>query len=108
MKLKPHSDFVLIKKDPAEKVSEGGIHLLAPVADGTASKLRSGTVLAVGPGRWSSDGSTRLPMSVKPKDRVLFSPVFSGVEKSRGGMTALGAEELILRDTDCWAITEEG
>lgn len=106
--LKPHADRVIIKPDPAEKVSEGGIHLLAPRADGKAAAPRTGTVVAVGPGRWSKDGSTRVPVSVRPGQRVWFSPVFDGVELKKAGMTVLGKDELMCRDSDILMVEGEG
>jgi co-chaperonin GroES (HSP10) len=105
VKLKPASNYILVKSDPAEKVSEGGIHLLGYQADGKAAPVRYGTVLAVGPGRWY--GNTRVPVTVKPGDYIAFSPIFSGMEKKKGGATVLGKDEVLMRDDDALCVLRE-
>ena len=63
----PTFDRVLIDPDNAEKVSDGGIVVLASTSTPT------GTVLAVGPGRPLADGKL-MPCLVKVSDRVAFIP----------------------------------
>jgi co-chaperonin GroES (HSP10) len=106
-KIHPQQDYCLIRRDPAEKVSEGGIIMVAPI-DKFAGRveLRWGTVVAVGPGRWSRDGKERLPCFVRPGDRIGFPPVFQGIEHKRGISSPLEAEEIMLRASDIWAMEE--
>lgn len=68
----PLADRVLVKplsEEEREKKSSSGIILPETVEK---EKPLEGKVLAVGPGKFDEDGN-RLPMGVKPGDRVLFS-----------------------------------
>jgi len=105
--LRPASDFVLLQTTDGEKVLDSGIVIPGTVErDPTA--LRRGEVLAVGPGRWDSSGTKRLPMSVKPGDVVLFSPVFSGAEHKKTLKSPLKSGQLLLKDESIWCVEEEG
>jgi len=73
-RLLPLLDRVLIEKIVPPTKTMGGV-LLPESA--TASKLNSGTVVAVGPGLRSKDGSTVVPPSVKEGDTVLL-PEYGG------------------------------
>lgn len=68
MKLTPLNDHVVIEALDAEVKTKSGI-----VLPDSAEKEKpvKGTVLFVGPGKLSENG-TRLPMSVKVGDTVLF------------------------------------
>ena len=68
MTLNPLGSKVVLLPLEKEKVTQSGI-----VIPDTADKARpmQGTVVAVGPGRLTEDG-TLLPMSVKVGDMVLF------------------------------------
>jgi chaperonin GroES len=66
---KPLHDTVLIKVDPASKLSAGGIVL--PGAKDESSK--NGTVLAVGKGRFSDSTGVFIATTVMPGDKVIFS-----------------------------------
>ena len=80
MKLVPFHDNVFVERDKAEeKKSPGGIILTKKAQD----RPDTAVVLAVGPGRVLSDGSTVKP-SVKKGDRVLIGR-FSGTEVSLDG-----------------------
>ncbi len=67
MLIKPHTDKVLIRRDPPVTQSVGGI-LIPEVFQ---AKTLWGVVIAVGDGLVLSNGE-RAPMCVKPGDRVLF------------------------------------
>lgn len=93
MKLTPTLDRVAIMPDPKEEVSKGGI-----VIPGKAQKeVNYGTVLAVGPGGFNTDG-TRRPMSVKVKDRVLFTDCH---------LTETGTKIVIVDDEDILAVAKD-
>lgn len=64
-KIRPHNDYVLIRRHENEKVSTGGIHLVD-----NNQKSRMGEVLAVGPGKFKKDSNERIPMTLKPGDVV--------------------------------------
>lgn len=90
-KIKPLSNYVLVKRTPPP-TSKGGI--LLPEA--AREKPREGTVIAVGPGKINDRGEIE-QLNVKPNDRVLFS-TYSGTEVE-------GDEELlILREDDILGI----
>lgn len=102
-KIAPIHDQILVKQDPPkEKIG------MLYVPQGEEEYPPIATVLKVGPGKYDATGQ-RLPLDVKPGDRVLFK---------RRGMTALipdsregGREEwkdvLVLREDDILGVVEE-
>ena len=62
-------------------------------------KPQEGEVIAVGPGKLNEDGN-RIPMEVKPEDRVLYGK-YSGTE-----VKVEGDDYLILRESDILAIVQ--
>ena len=87
----PLSDRVLIKRlEPGEK-TKGGIIL----PDTAKEKPKDGTVISIGPGKLLDDGQ-RAKLSVKPKDRVLFSS-YAGSEVKLDGedYMILGEDEIL-------------
>lgn len=105
--LRPAGDHVLLMSlDNGEKVLDSGLIIPGHV-ERDPEKLRRGEVLAVGPGRWDSSGTKRLPMSVKPGDVVLFSPVFSGQEHLKTIKSPLKSGQVLLRDESIWCVEEE-
>lgn len=86
MNIKPIRDLVVVTKEEGDKVSSGGIHLVASV-----DKAAVGTVLAVGSGYVAENG-TIVPLEVKVGDRVSFNR--HGVqEASVNGETVLLVRE---------------
>lgn len=65
--IEPILDRIIIKKDNAEK-DANGFHL----PDTVKGRSRTGTVVAVGPGRLNLDTGTHLPLAVKAGDRVVL------------------------------------
>lgn len=65
--MKPVLDRIIIKQDEGD--DKVGAILLADTA---REKPKRGTVVAVGPGGYSSDG-TYIPMMTKVGDRVIYS-----------------------------------
>jgi chaperonin GroES len=89
------ADQVIIKRDDAEKVTQGGIHL----PDKAQNIPRKGTVLAAGPGRILDNG-TRGEMELKAGDRVYFSAY--GVQE-----VEIDDEKVIIcREADMLAVIE--
>ena len=74
MKVKPLFDRVLIKRVEAEEKVKGGII----IPDTAKEKPMEGKVIAVGTGRIDDRGK-RIPMEVKPGDRILFGK-YAGTE----------------------------
>ncbi len=73
-KLIPLGDRVVLKREEAVGKTAGGIVL----PDSAKDKPQRGQIVAVGDGHVKSDG-TRLPLTVKEGDRVIFSP-YAGEE----------------------------
>lgn len=66
MKIQPLEDRVLIKRDPPkEKIGR------------VPTGLDTGTILAIGPGVWSTDGTHFIPTFLNPDQRVIM-PVMGG------------------------------
>ncbi|MAG92544.1 MAG: co-chaperone GroES [Planctomycetaceae bacterium] len=92
-KLIPLGDRVVLRRQEAEETTAGGIVL----PDSAQNKPQQGEVVSIGDGHVRSDG-TRLPLTVKEGDRVLFSS-YAGEEIKLGD-----AEYLLLRESDILAI----
>jgi chaperonin GroES len=95
MRLRPLHDRVLVKRVDPENVVKGGII----IPDTAKEKPQEGVVVAVGNGKILENG-TRLEMSVKEGDRILFGK-YSGTE-----VKIDGKEFLIMREEDVLAVTE--
>jgi chaperonin GroES len=97
--MKPTLDRVLVKLHEAEHKTPGGI-IIPDNAQGDG--MKRGTVIAVGPGRWTTDGSTRIPMEVQKGDVVLFH------QRYADGDVQDGEEKLVmLTEGDIQAVVEE-
>lgn len=97
MLLKPAHDRVIIKKDNPNKVSSGGI----VIPDAATEKATKGTVLAVGPGKYSEKTGVLIPMTAKVGDRILFHP-FAGTELHISGDVLH-----CMPETDIWCFIDE-
>lgn len=96
MQLRPLSDRVVVQVLEQEEKTASGIYL----PDTAKEKPQQGKVIAVGPGKVAQNGE-RIPMTVKPGDKVLFA-------KYAGTEVKLGAEEyLIMNESDILAVVEE-
>ena len=73
-KMRPLLDRVLIKRVEADEKVKGGII----IPDSAKEKPMEGKVIAVGTGRIDDRGK-RIPMEVKPGDRILFGK-YAGTE----------------------------
>jgi len=88
-KFRPLQDRVLVRRIEEEEKTAGG--LIIP--DTAKEKPQEGEVVAVGEGARKDSGEL-IPMSVKPKDRILFG-------KWSGSEVKLGSEELlIMKESD--------
>jgi len=92
--LTPLSDHVVVKRDTADEVTKGGIHL---PDSSRKEKPARGKVLAVGPGKiqWTDQGWKTEPMPVIAGEIVLFSS-YSGQEIELDGekLTVLTASDI--------------
>lgn len=96
MKIKPLQDRVIVQRVEEEEKTTGGII----IPDSAKEKPQQGKVLAVGPGK-VLEGGTRVDMTVKKGDKVLFG-------KYSGSEVALDGDEiLIMREDDILGIVEK-
>ena len=89
MGLIPLGDRVVLKRADAESTTAGGIVL----PDAAKDKPQRGEVVAIGDGHVRDDGS-KLPLTVKEGDRVIFSS-YAGEEIKVGD-----EDYLLLRESD--------
>ena len=92
MKVKPLSDRIVVKPEPAEAKTASGIIL----PDTAQEKPQIGTIMAVGPGKTSDTGDL-VKMSLKKGDKVLYGK-YSGTE-----IAVDGDDVLIMRESDILA-----
>ena len=92
MNVKPLSDRIVVKPEPAEERTASGIIL----PDTAQEKPQIGTILAVGPGKTSDTGDL-VKMSLSKGDRVLYGK-YSGTE-----IAVDGDDVLIMRESDILA-----
>lgn len=95
MNIKPLQDRVIVKRIEEEEVTSGGII----IPDSAKEKPQQGKVLAVGPGK-VLEGGTRVDMTVKAGDLILFGK-YAGSEVKMDG-----DELLIMREDDILGIIE--
>ncbi len=94
MNLKPLEDRIVVEPSEAEERTASGL----VIPDTAKEKPQQGTVLAVGPGRWSDDEGKHFPIDIKVGDVVLYSK-YGGTEISHGGK-----DLLILSSRDVLAV----
>ncbi|WEG73691.1 co-chaperone GroES [Vagococcus intermedius] len=93
--LKPLNDRVVIEVVQEEEVTAGGLVLTSAAKE----KPQTGNVVAIGDGYMSNDG-TKLPLSVKAGDKVLFEK-YAGSEVKHEGK-----DYLIVHEKDIIAIVQ--
>ncbi|ADR19927.1 co-chaperone GroES [Calditerrivibrio nitroreducens] len=91
--IKPLQDRVLVKRLEAEEKTASGII----IPDTAKEKPQEGEVIATGPGKVLENG-TRIELTVKPGDKILFSK-YAGTE-----VKIDGTEYLIMREDDILGI----
>ena len=93
MNIAPLNDRVLVRRIEIEEEIKGGII----IPDTAKEKPQEAEVVAVGPGKLEENGK-RLPMNVKPGDRVLIGK-YSGTD-----IKIEDVEHTILREDEILAI----
>lgn len=89
MGFRPLHDRVLVRRVKEEEKTKGGII----IPDTAKEKPQEGEVIACGPGAYGDDNE-RMPLEVKPGDRILFGK-WSGSE-----VTLDGEELIIMKESD--------
>lgn len=96
MMIKPLQDRVILKRVDEEEKTASGLY----IPDSAKEKPQQGEILAVGPGK-ILEGGTKLDMTVKEGDLVLFGK-YSGSEVKLDG-----EEVLIMREDDILGVIEK-
>ena len=94
MQLQPLDDRIVVRANESEATTASGL----VIPDTAKEKPQQGSVLAVGPGRWSDDEGKHFALDVKVGDTVLYSK-YGGTE-----VTIDGDDLLILTSRDVLAI----
>lgn len=97
-RIKPLHDMVLVRAELNEE-SPSGIYIPMAARD----PVTEGTVLAVGPGRWSERIHERVPMQVSVGQRVRFR-AWSAAEVD--GRNTNRAEFMLIKEADVMAVLE--
>ena len=97
MSFRPTDDRILVDQDPVEEKTSSGFFI--PVTG--ANAVNRGTVISVGPGRYTKNGDARIPIDITVNDRVLFAPG-SGLQVKVEGVTYL-----ILKEDEILAIVQD-
>jgi len=95
MKVRPLNDQIIVERVESEEKTAGGII----IPETAKEKPREGKVIAVGSGRLNSKGK-RLPMEVKPGQRILFER-YAGTE-----IKIDGEDYLMMREDDVLCVVE--
>ncbi len=95
MKIRPLNDRIMVKRLEEEEKTKGGII----IPDSAKEKPAEGEIIAVGNGKLN-DKNERVPLEVKPGDRVLFSK-YGGTD-----IKLDGEDYLIMREDDILGIVE--
>ena len=93
VKLEPMGDRLVVKPMQSEEKTKSGIYL----PDTAKEKPQEGKVIAIGPGRMTDDGKTRVTMDVEVGDIVLYTK-YGGSE-----IKIDGEEFIIMRESDILA-----
>lgn len=104
--IRPLQDQLLVRRDPEDEVSPGGI-IIPDAANNPKLPRGRGVVLAVGPGLKSEKDGSYEPMDVKVGDRVVFSKL-SG-DKVRDDLAQQDVDDdlLLIRESEVIAILED-
>lgn len=99
-RLRPLNDLVVVQLDEPPTM-DGSIILPRP----DDAPTRTGTVLAVGPGRHKlkragEDRTVFVPTQVIPGDRIVFFAAAAGTRKDRLPTYALGDDEALMHEED--------
>ena len=94
MSLKPLDDRIVVLPNEAEQTTASGL----VIPDTAKEKPQQGSVIAVGPGRWSDDKGAHSKLDINVGDTVLYSK-YGGTE-----ITIDGEDLLILTSRDVLAI----
>jgi len=110
-KIRLMKDWVLVRHDDSlekERLSAGGIVVPGGSYTHESEIMAWGEVVAVGPGRWNSKGTARLPMQTKPGDKVCYNRFNKRTNTGEALSEIIGDEYALLQETkDIVAVQEQ-
>ncbi len=95
--IKPLEDRIVVQALDAEQTTASGL----VIPDTAKEKPQEGKVMAVGPGRFNEEGTSRVPLDVSLDDVVVFSK-YGGTE-----IKYEGEDYLILSARDVLAVVQK-
>ncbi len=95
-------DFLVVKRDKAEEVSEGGI----VIPESGQRKAFKGVILGVGEGTYSNNG-VFIPIPFKVGQRVMFHPNSSILIDHKLSKEQKEEELVVLKAYDVYAVLTE-
>jgi chaperonin GroES len=96
MDLTPIADRIIVRREVSDEKTAGGILL----PDTAKKKPQRGTILAVGPGKLNLKDGSRMPMTLKVGDTVLFTS-WAGDEFKDNKKAG---EVLVMHESDVMAV----
>lgn len=94
--LQPTLDNVVVKKIEAEKQTKGGIHL----PDSAKKETFTGTVLAVGPGKYQTNGDFRLTLEAGNNEPGVKAGDVAVFNQFAGNKVKVEEEEYLILQAD--------
>lgn len=96
--IEPLHDLILLQMDGLALISTGGIHM--PETHEDPMRVAQGRVVAVGPGVITDAGGKRVPLQVRPGDRVLV------IENAGRPIEEDGVKYMLFREPQVLAVTK--
>lgn len=106
MNIKPIHDQLLVRRDPEDTVSAGGI-IIPDVANNPKLPRGRGIVLAMGPGRVDPKTGKRQPMDVKIGDRVVFPKLYGDKVRDDLSVKEVDGDLVLIEESECVAVLED-
>jgi len=102
-KIRPMRDWLVVRREPHEKVTEGGIVI---PGDARCDIAAYGQVVAVGSGRTTRKGVT-IPPEVAVGDRVAYVFALERTETGKGLKASMDDGEFLIQEKDVLAVIEK-
>lgn len=96
MDLQPIADRIIVRREASDEKTSGGIIL----PEAAKKKPQRGTILAVGPGKLNLKDGSRMPMTLKVGDTVLFTSWAGDEFKDH----KKAGEVLVMHESDVMAV----
>jgi chaperonin GroES len=111
LNFRPLGDRVLVRHDDSgekERSTGGGIVIPEGTYVDESEIMTWGTVVAVGPGRWSKTRNIRIPTEVQVGDRVLYNRFLKRTNSGEAFAEKIGDDYVLLNeDKDIVAVEEQ-